>query len=144
MRPASASKPRGSLQQSFRQRPRFRKQLFQQRWGTLQRFPFRVLDIWAEICSIRRLKIAGCKLLMNGWSAFDLLRSAEQFVPPDSRRRAARFLAQTFYASRWRLIKAIYLIERSLVHGAAPLSKLEEGAHGPVTPGFCCTASPRR
>jgi hypothetical protein len=59
---------------------------------------------------------------MNGGIAFDLLRSVEQFVPPDSRRRAASFLAQTFYASGWRLIKAIYLIERTLVHRAAPLS----------------------
>jgi hypothetical protein len=72
-----------------------------------------------------------------------LLHSAEQFVTPDPRRCVASFLAQTFYARGWRLIKAIYLIERNLVHRAAPLSS-RYGERGHVRPGLCCTTSPRR
>jgi hypothetical protein len=101
-----------------------------------------VLQVWAENCSFRWLKIERCKRLLSRRNVFDLLHSAEQFVTPDPRRCAASFLAQTFYARGWRLIKAIYLIERNLVHRAAPLSsRYGERA---ATLGRACVVQHRR
>ena len=54
-----------------------------------------------------------------------------------------RELVEGLNARGWRLIKAIYLIERNLVHRAAPLSS-RYGERGHVRPGLCCTTSPRR
>ncbi|KRQ88435.1 hypothetical protein CQ10_38135 [Bradyrhizobium valentinum] len=76
------------------------------------------------------MKIERWKRLLSRQNVFDLLHSAEQFVTPDPRRCAVSFLAQTFYTRGWRLIKAIYLIERNLVHRAAPLSS-RYGERGP-------------
>ena len=49
---------------------------------------------------------------------FDLLRSAEQVVTPDTMRRTASFLAQTLRSCGWVLIEAIDLIEGLLLHNA--------------------------
>ena len=110
---------------------------------TRQRFPFRSLQVWAENCSFRWLKIERCKRLLSRRNVFDLLHSAEQFVSLNQGDMQASFLAQTFYTRGWRLIKAIYLIERNFVHQAAPLSS-RYGERGHVRPGLCCTTSPRR
>jgi hypothetical protein len=53
---------------------------------------------------------------MNSRQTFDLLRSAEQLITPDTMRRTAGFFAQTLRSCGWILIKAIYLIEGLLLH----------------------------
>jgi hypothetical protein len=62
-------------------------------------------------------------VLLNRGQTFDLFRSAEQFVTPDTRRRAASFFAQTLRSCGWVLIKAIYLIEGLLLHDATPFDE---------------------